>query len=66
MVYDLLECLQSFLETAGLSSVPVFFISPVAKSSLSFSNIYAEWLCESKQSKVYLPEQPFPHAEVIE
>ena len=21
-------------------------------------------LCESKQSKVYLPEHPFPHAEV--
>ena len=21
-------------------------------------------LCDSKQSKVYLPEQPFPHAEV--
>ena len=43
MVYDLLECLKAFLDSAGLSHVPVYFISPVASSSLSHSNIYAEW-----------------------
>lgn len=65
VIYDLLECFHSFLENAGLGGIPVYFISPVAKSSLSFSNIYAEWLCEGKQSKVYLPEHPFPHAEFL-
>lgn len=65
VVYDLLECLNGFLDRAGLSYVPVYFISPVAKSSLSHSNIFAEWLCDAKQSKVYLPEHPFPHAEFI-
>jgi integrator complex subunit 9 len=64
VVYDLLECLYSFLDNSGLSSVPVYIISPVAKASLSLANIYAEWLCEAKQSKVYLPDHPFPHAEV--
>ena len=42
-MYDLLECLKGFLDNAGLSSVPVYFVSPVANSSLSHSNIYAEW-----------------------
>ena len=43
MVYDLLECLHTFLDNAGLVGVPVYMISPVAKSSLSLANIYAEW-----------------------
>ena len=78
-----MECIKTFLDNASLSQVPVYFISPVADSSLAHSNVYAEWLlqfilyftvllviylflrlCDSKQSKVYLPEQPFPHAEV--
>ncbi|CAI8036306.1 Integrator complex subunit 9 [Geodia barretti] len=65
VLYDLLECLKAYLDSANLSNVPVYFISPVAKSSLSFSNIFAEWLCDAKKTKVYLPEQPFPHAEFI-
>jgi integrator complex subunit 9 len=65
VLYDLLECLKAYLDSASLSHVPVYFISPVAKSSLSFSNIFAEWLCDAKKAKVYQPEQPFLHAEFI-
>ncbi|XP_064382398.1 integrator complex subunit 9-like isoform X2 [Halichondria panicea] len=65
VVYDLLECLNAFLDTAGLSQVPVYFISPAAKSSLKHANIYAEWLCDAKKSKVFIPERPFPHSEFI-
>ena len=43
VVYDLLECIKSFLDNASLSQVPVYFISPVADSSLAHSNVYAEW-----------------------
>ena len=43
VTYDLFECLSSHLESCGLSGVPMYFISPVAKSSLAYSNIYAEW-----------------------
>ena len=33
---------------------------------ISFLNILSLYrLCQSKQSKVYLPEAPFPHAEVF-
>ncbi|XP_078085588.1 integrator complex subunit 9 isoform X1 [Mustelus asterias] len=65
VIYDLLECLYQYIDSAGLSSIPFYFISPVANSSLEFSQIFAEWLCHNKQSKVYLPEPPFPHAELI-
>ncbi|XP_038626787.1 integrator complex subunit 9 [Tachyglossus aculeatus] len=66
VIYDLLECLYQYMDSAGLSNVPLYFISPVANSSLEFSQIFAEWLCHNKQTKVYLPEPPFPHAELIQ
>ncbi|OXB53920.1 hypothetical protein ASZ78_009221 [Callipepla squamata] len=66
VIYDLLECLYQYIDSAGLSNVPFYFISPVANSSLEFSQIFAEWLCHNKQTKVYLPEPPFPHAEDLE
>ncbi|KAJ1158080.1 hypothetical protein NDU88_010774 [Pleurodeles waltl] len=66
VIYDLLECLYQYIDSAGLSNVPFYFISPVANSSLEFSQIFAEWLCHNKQNKVYLPEPPFPHAELIQ
>jgi len=56
VVYDLFECLTQNLENAGLNNVPMFFISPVADSSLAYSNILAEWLSSAKQNKVYLPD----------
>ncbi|KAK2180539.1 hypothetical protein NP493_439g04033 [Ridgeia piscesae] len=65
VTYDLFECLSGHLESCGLLSVPMYFISPVAKSSLAYSNIYSEWLSTGKKNKVYLPEPPFPHAELV-
>lgn len=90
VIYDLFECLSQHLENLGLTQVPLYFISPVADTSLGYSNILAEWqvkdlthlhlsssepfnliltlcfrLSQGKQSKVYLPEEPFPHAFLI-
>lgn len=65
VVYDLFECLSTNLDNAGLSNIPMFFISPVADSSLAYSNILAEWLSTAKQSKVYIPDDPFPHAFLV-
>jgi len=65
IIYDLLECLVSHLDSVGLSSIPIYFVSPVADQSLAYSNILAEWLTNSKQSRVYLPEEPFPHASFV-
>ena len=43
VIYDLLECLYQFIENANLGNTPFYFISPVANSSLEFSQIFAEW-----------------------
>lgn len=65
IIYDLLECLVGHLDSCGLSSIPIFFVCPVADQSLAYSNILAEWLTHNKQSKVYLPEEPFLHASFV-
>lgn len=65
VTYDLFECLSGHLDSCGLSTVPMYFVSPVSDSTLAYSNIFGEWLSSSKQSKVYLPEPPFPHAELV-
>lgn len=65
VVYDLFECLSTNLNAPGFSRVPMFFISPVADTSLAYSNILAEWLSTAKQNKVYIPDEPFPHASLV-
>ncbi|KAF7994273.1 hypothetical protein HCN44_003363 [Aphidius gifuensis] len=65
VVYDLFECLSTHLDKSGFTDVPLFFLSPVAESSLAYSNILSEWLSTNKQNKVYLPEEPFPHAFLV-
>ncbi|EAL39840.2 AGAP005494-PA [Anopheles gambiae str. PEST] len=65
VVYDLFECLSVSLDNQGFTQIPMFFISPVADSSLAYSNILAEWLSTSKQNKVYIPDEPFPHASLV-
>ncbi len=51
ITYDLFECLAGQMDLHGLSTVPLFFVSPVADSSLAYSNIMAEWLSAAKQSR---------------
>ncbi|RXG67625.1 Integrator complex subunit 9 [Armadillidium vulgare] len=65
VVYDLFECLSNHLDNVNLLYVPMYFISPVADSSLAYSNIFSEWLSSGKQGKVYQMEDPFPHAHLI-
>lgn len=49
VIYDLLECLPSYLDNMGLQNVPLYFLSPVAETSLAYSNICGEW-CDFKWS----------------
>ncbi|XP_071953861.1 integrator complex subunit 9-like [Antedon mediterranea] len=65
VLFDLFECLWGYMDNMGLSQIPIYFISPVADCSLAYSQIFSEWLCSAKHSKVYLPEPPFPHADLI-
>lgn len=52
VLYDLLECLSAHLDTAGLQHVPMYVVSPVADSSLAYSNILAEWVSVGKQVRI--------------
>ena len=65
VLYDLFECLVMHLDRSNLGSIPIYFISPVAEHSLAYSNILSEWLSDDKQSRVYIPEEPFPHAQFV-
>uniref|UniRef100_A0A914WPD2 Beta-Casp domain-containing protein n=2 Tax=Plectus sambesii TaxID=2011161 RepID=A0A914WPD2_9BILA len=66
VLYDLLECLAANLDQSTVSvDTPIYFLSPVAESALAYANIYAEWLSEKKQNRVYVPEEPFPHSIML-
>lgn len=65
MVYDLIECIAGQLTAASLTQVPIYFISPVAEASLAYSNILGEWLTSTKQSKVFIPDEPFIHSSLV-
>ncbi|XP_066923310.1 integrator complex subunit 9 homolog [Clytia hemisphaerica] len=65
VIYDLFEYVCNFMDGSGLSFIPVYFVSPVAHSSLAHANIYGEWLNQNKQAKMYLPEPPFLHHELV-
>ncbi|OQR68881.1 integrator complex subunit 9-like [Tropilaelaps mercedesae] len=64
VVYDLFECLSGHLESRGQLNT-MYFVSPVANKSLAYSSILAEWLTSSKQQRVYIPEEPFPHSHLM-
>jgi integrator complex subunit 9 len=64
-IYDLIEYIYRYLSDATMTNVPVYFISSVADQSFAFSNIFAEWLCDSKQNLVHAAESPFQHAELV-
>lgn len=66
LVYDLIECIAGHLSVANLSQTPIYFVSPVADSSLAYSNILSEWLTSNRQSKVFVPEEPFIHSSLIQ
>lgn len=64
-IYDLIEILHRFLCDASMANTPVYFISSFANQSLAYSNIFAEWLCDSKQSLAYAAEYPFQHGDLV-
>ena len=53
------------MDMNGLTTVPMFFFSPVSDSSLAYSNILAEWLSPAKHNRVYVPEEPFIHGALL-
>ena len=65
IVFDLFENIHTYLLGLRMKRVPMYFVSPVAEHCLAYANIVSEWLCTSKQEKVYAPEPPFPHEDMV-
>ena len=65
VIFDLFEHLIAHLNHCGLSQIPLYFLTPVADQSLAYSNILAEWLCQARSQKVFTPEEPFNHNQLI-
>ncbi|PIO72543.1 hypothetical protein TELCIR_05525 [Teladorsagia circumcincta] len=66
-IYDLIDVVSRSIDNAGGATLEarIYFISPVAKGALAYSNVNAEWLAESRQNAVYVPEEPFCHTAVL-
>ncbi|TKR82597.1 hypothetical protein L596_016294 [Steinernema carpocapsae] len=65
-IYDMFDLLSRNMDLGGISpDTPIYFVSPVADSTLAYANIYAEYLSEQKQKRVYIPDEPFAHTELV-
>ncbi|KAJ2055299.1 Integrator complex subunit 9 [Coemansia sp. S155-1] len=56
---DIFQLIAEHTQSLNLPLPQFIFISPVAERTLQYGNIMGEWLCESKQVLLYLPEYPF-------
>ncbi|KAJ2812815.1 Integrator complex subunit 9 [Coemansia furcata] len=56
---DIFQLIAEHTQSLNLPPPQFIFISPVAERTLQYGNIMGEWLCESKQALLYLPEYPF-------
>ncbi|VDP40336.1 unnamed protein product [Heligmosomoides polygyrus] len=57
-IYDLID-------GGAFQDSRIYFISPVAKGALAYSNVNAEWLAEGRQNSMYVPEEPFTHSALV-
>uniref|UniRef100_U9U517 Uncharacterized protein n=1 Tax=Rhizophagus irregularis (strain DAOM 181602 / DAOM 197198 / MUCL 43194) TaxID=747089 RepID=U9U517_RHIID len=58
--------LSQHLSAVGLRGIPFYAVYPMAEESLKYSNICGEWMCTERQQKMYLPDNPMHHQDMIE
>ncbi|KAJ2456836.1 Integrator complex subunit 9 [Coemansia sp. RSA 2424] len=56
---DIVQLVAEHTQSLNLPLPQFIFVSPVAERTLQYGNIMGEWLCETKQALLYLPEYPF-------
>ncbi|CAG8688859.1 43945_t:CDS:10 [Gigaspora margarita] len=66
IMFDVLDYLGRHLNSRGLGCVPFYAISPIAEESLKYSFISGEWMCEERQLRMYIPENPMVHKDMFE
>ncbi|TVU36110.1 hypothetical protein EJB05_18026, partial [Eragrostis curvula] len=60
----LLEHLSELLNSSGMK-VPIFMISESAEEIIPYTNALPEWLCKSRQEKLFSGEALFGHVELL-
>ncbi|CAB4486074.1 unnamed protein product [Rhizophagus irregularis] len=66
IIFDIIGFLSQHLRAVGLRGIPFYAVSPIAEESLKYSNICGEWMCTERQQKMYLPDNPMHHQDMIE
>ena len=64
-LFELLEVMSGYLAAYGLSRIPLYYVSPAARMSLSYANTATEWLAGPRQQRAFAPEPPFGHDELL-
>uniref|UniRef100_A0A0E0KB58 Beta-Casp domain-containing protein n=1 Tax=Oryza punctata TaxID=4537 RepID=A0A0E0KB58_ORYPU len=60
----LLEHMSETLHSSNMK-VPIFMISETAEEMITFTNALPEWLCKSRQEKLFSCEPLFGHVELL-
>ncbi|CAO2181984.1 unnamed protein product [Urochloa humidicola] len=60
----LLELMSEMLHSSSVK-VPIFMISETAEEIIAFTNALPEWLCKSRQEKLFSGEALFGHVELL-
>ncbi|XP_062207828.1 uncharacterized protein LOC133909422 isoform X2 [Phragmites australis] len=60
----LLELISEMLHSSSMK-VPIFMISETAEEIIAFTNALPEWLCKSRQEKLFSCEALFGHVELL-
>ncbi|CAD6228590.1 unnamed protein product [Miscanthus lutarioriparius] len=60
----LLELISEMLHSSSMK-VPIFVISETAEEIFAFTNALPEWLCKSRQEKLFAGEALFGHVELL-
>ena len=47
-VFDLVEAVLAHLAAVQIATVPVYFVSPCARASLAYANIFGNWWAEGR------------------
>lgn len=77
LLLDLFAILDSYMVNTGLNAsthygltsapaIAMYYISSISESVLAYANISAEWVDSIRLERVYQPNNPYTHSDLIE
>ncbi|CAK9860072.1 unnamed protein product [Sphagnum jensenii] len=65
ILLELLDEMAVQLASVNLTDIPMKYISPAAEEMLAYGNTVPEWLCPSRQEKLYAGEPLFGYVDLM-